>query len=142
MLFYRTLAWLLAVPPILGCTPEPTATTVTSTPTPTPTSTSTSTSTGGPTGRAPVDGATCDTRAAKINRYLETNRTCTKVEDCVIVTTPCGTNGVCGAYVTRGAEDGLQKLAGELGSCPPAQPCPNCSPPLPAACVGGICTVR
>jgi hypothetical protein len=166
------LAIAVVTPPLVACTRTPAATptststststptsTSTSTSTPTSTSTSTSTSTPTPTPTAnptptpaaeaeppppnPKNKAKCRPLEARVNQYLDANRSCATAADCVEVRTPCGTNGVCGTYVTRGREDGLRKVSAELHDINcfglGVSPCPSCPPPRPPACVAGKC---
>lgn len=70
-------------------------------------------------------------------------KTCKVDDDCTILQTSCGLEGVCGMAVAKKSKATLEKVAAEYqkGNCWAVvhAPCPSCVPPKPPACVAGRC---
>ena len=91
----------------------------------------------------PKDRQTCAALGAKVDAFLGASQSCKTAADCVEVRTECGTQGVCGTYVTQGKDAGLKPLEDDLAAAQcfakGVVPCPSCPPLGPPACVGGKC---
>ncbi|MSP61688.1 MAG: hypothetical protein EXR72_15410 [Myxococcales bacterium] len=83
----------------------------------------------------------CGVLRAQIEGYLAVHRSCKVDADCSAPATECGLPGVCGAFIRRDAEPGLDALLDQWNAhtCYEGQPCPDCAPPDRASCKQGTC---